>query len=230
MNNRGPRLSTKVITLREAQAFVEKHHRHHGSPVGHKLSIGVRIQGTDDLVGVAIVGRPVARLFDDGGDTLEVSRTCTDGTRNANSALYGAVWRICRELGARRVITYTQDGETGASLRAAGFTAVARRKAHPGWDRPNRRRGAGHPTNVSRILWLRGEPLPGCHETTDRSHETLRPSTCSQCGGDLSQPKTGRPRRTCSDSCRQRARRKRLLTEPAPPPVSEPPNALTLFA
>lgn len=74
MSNRGPRLSTKVITLREAQAFVEKHHRHHGSPVGHKLSIGVRIQGTDDLVGVAIVGRPVARLFDDGGDTLEVSR------------------------------------------------------------------------------------------------------------------------------------------------------------
>jgi hypothetical protein len=65
-------LTTKVITLREAQTFVATHHRHHGSPVGHKLSIGVRINGTDDLVGVAIVSRPVARLLDDGGDTLEV--------------------------------------------------------------------------------------------------------------------------------------------------------------
>lgn len=125
-----PRLSTKVITLREAQEFVDRHHRHHRRPVGHKLSIGVRVKGTDVLVGVAIVSRPVARLFDDGGDTLEVSRTCTDGTRNANSALYGAVWRVCRELGARRVITYTQDGETGASLRAAGFRPVARRRPH----------------------------------------------------------------------------------------------------
>ncbi len=209
LSNRGPRLSTKVITLREAQAFVDQHHRHHNSPVGHKLSIGVRIKGTDDLVGVAVVSRPVARLFDDGGDTLEVSRTCTDGTRNANSALYGAVWRISRELGARRIITYTQDGESGASLRAAGFIAVARRKAHLGWDRPSRRRGADHTTNVSRVLWLRGEPFPECHETPDESHETLRPRMCSQCGCDLPQPKTGRPRRTGSDTCRQRARRKR---------------------
>lgn len=209
MSNRGPRLSTKVITFREAQSFVERHHRHHRSPVGHKLSIGVRVTGTDDLVGVAIVSRPVARLFDDGGDTLEVSRTCTDGTRNANSALYGAVWRICRELGAKRIITYTQDGETGASLRAAGFTPVARRKAHSGWDRPNRRRRAAHPTTVDRILWLRGEPFAERHETVAESHETLRPTMCAQCGGAMTQPKTGRPRRTCSDTCRQRARRKR---------------------
>lgn len=85
MSDHRPRLSTKVITLREAQEFVDRHHRHHRRPVGHKLSIGVRVKGTDVLVGVAIVSRPVARLFDDGGDTLEVSRTCTDGTRNANS-------------------------------------------------------------------------------------------------------------------------------------------------
>lgn len=230
MSNRGPRLSTKVITLREAQTFVEQYHRHHGSPVGHKLSIGVRVKGTDDLVGVAIVSRPVARRFDDGGDTLEVSRTCTDGTRNANSALYGAVWRICRELGAKRIITYTQDGETGASLRAAGFAPVARRKAHPGWDRPSRRRSAEHPTNVGRILWLRGEPFPECHETADQSHETLRPTMCSQCGGELSQPKTGRPRRTCSDTCRQRARRKRQASEPETSRSDEKQGGLTLFA
>lgn len=230
VSSRGPRLSTKVITLREARAFVEQHHRHHGSPVGHKLSIGVRIKGTDDLVGVAIVSRPVARLFDDGGDTLEVSRTCTDGTRNANSALYGAVWRVCRELGAKRIITYTQDGETGSSLRAAGFTPVARRKAHPGWDRPSRRRGADHPTNVGRILWLRGEPFSNVTKLSKKVTKLFRPTMCSQCGGDLPQPKTGRPRRTCSDTCRQRARRKRRATEPEPTSVIEGQGDLTLFA
>lgn len=230
MTKHGPRLTTKVITLKEAQDFVDRHHRHHRRPIGHKLSIGVRIKGTEELVGVAIVSRPVARLLDDGGDTLEVSRTCTDGTRNANSALYGAVWRICRELGARRIITYTQDGEPGASLRAAGFTQVARRKPHPGWDRPGRKRGAGHPTNIGRVLWLRGEPFPERHETADESYETLRPRQCTQCGGEMPQPKTGRPRRTCSDTCRQRALRKRRATEQEPQRVTQEPSDLTLFA
>ncbi len=64
-------------------------------------------------------GRPVARAFDD-GLTLEVNRTCTDGTRNANSMLYGAVWRAARAMGYARCITYTQHDESGASLKAAG--------------------------------------------------------------------------------------------------------------
>ena len=230
LTERGPRLTTKVITLREAKAFVERHHRHHRSPVGHKLSIGVRIKGTDDLVGVAIVSRPVARRLDDGGDTLEVSRTCTDGTRNANSALYGAVWRICRELGARRIITYTQQGESGASLRAAGFVAVAHRKPNDGWDRQARARESTSPTNVWRTLWLRGEPLPICHETVAEDHETIRPAHCSQCHRALPQPKTGRPRRTCSDTCRQRARRKRRASQPEAVTVDEAPSGVTLFA
>lgn len=213
MGNKGPRLTTKVITLKEAKAFVDQYHRHHRQPVGHKLSIGVRVMGTEELVGVAIVSRPVARMFNDGGETLEVSRTCTDGTRNANSALYGAVFRVCRELGARRLITYTQDGETGASLRAAGFVAIAHRKGHDGWDRPSRPRENKSPTNIGRTLWLRGEPLGARHETTNEDHEMIRPSTCSQCHRELPHPRTGRPRRTCSDTCRQRAQRKRRNQE-----------------
>lgn len=68
------------VSLKEANAFVERNHRHHGPVVGHKFSIGC----TDGkkIVGVAIVGRPVARYLDD-GLTLEVNRLCTDGTRNA---------------------------------------------------------------------------------------------------------------------------------------------------
>lgn len=231
MGHKGPRLATKVITLKEAKEFVDRYHRHHRQPVGHKLSIGVRVTGTQDLVGVAIVSRPVARLFDDGGHTLEVSRTCTDGTRNANSALYGAVFRVCRELGARRLITYTQDGETGASLRAAGFVAVAHRKGHDGWDRPSRPRDMKKSqTNVGRTLWLRGEPIDTCHETLDEGHEIVRPLKCSQCHRELLQRRAGRPRRTCSDTCRQRALRKRRNHDAL---ASESParadDSLTLF-
>jgi hypothetical protein len=69
---------------------------------------------------VAIVGRPVARRMDD-GETVEINRVCTDGTRNACSLLLGAVRRAARALGYKRVITYTLPSEGGASLRAAGY-------------------------------------------------------------------------------------------------------------
>ena len=75
-------------------------------PTGHKFSVGVANED-DVLVGVAMVGRPVARHYDD-GLTLEVNRTCTDGTRNANSMLYGAAWKASSALGYKRLITYKQ--------------------------------------------------------------------------------------------------------------------------
>ena len=58
------------MTLKEANAFVEQNHRHHGPVVGHKFSIG--LSDGEKIVGVAIVGRPVARHLDDGW-TLEVT-------------------------------------------------------------------------------------------------------------------------------------------------------------
>ena len=60
-------------------------------------------------------------------ETAEVLRTCTDGTKNANSHLYGACWRIVREMGYRRLITYTQGDERGTSLVAAGWMKIAER-------------------------------------------------------------------------------------------------------
>jgi hypothetical protein len=102
-----------------------------------RLAIGLRAGST--LVGVATVGRPVARHLDDGA-TAEVTRVATDGTRNANSMLYAACWRAARAMGYERLVTYTQAGETGASLHAAGFVATAHLPPHRGWDRPARRR------------------------------------------------------------------------------------------
>lgn len=110
---------------------------------------------TDDegvLRGVAIVGRPVARHLDN-GQTLEVTRSCTDGAPNANSMLYGAAWRAAKALGYTRLITYTQTGESGASLRAAGWRVIAERPARPGWHAPSRPREEHGTERMPRTLW-----------------------------------------------------------------------------
>ena len=111
-------LELTPVTLKEANAFVALHHRHHRPVTGHKFSIGCSIMG--ELVGVAIVGRPVSRYLDD-GFTLEVNRLCTTGEKNACSFLYAAAWRAAQAMGYRKIITYTLASENGASLRAAGW-------------------------------------------------------------------------------------------------------------
>jgi hypothetical protein len=87
---------------------------------------------------VVIVGRPVARMLDNGW-TLEVNRCCTDGTRNACSLLYGAAWRAAKALGYRRLITYTLPEEGGASLRGAGWKDLGLRGGG-NWNVPSRPR------------------------------------------------------------------------------------------
>lgn len=53
--------------------------------------------------------------------------------------LYAASWRVARELGYKRLVTFILETETGVSLRAADFTEIG--KAGGGkWDRPSRRR------------------------------------------------------------------------------------------
>lgn len=139
------------VDLPTAQGFVADHHRHHRPPVGHKFSIGVA-NDDDVLAGVICVGRPVARSFDD-GLTLEVNRSATDGTSNANSMLYAAAWRAAKALGYRRLITYTQAGESGASLRAAGWRIVAELPPRRGWTTPSRPREDRGVDGIPRMLW-----------------------------------------------------------------------------
>ena len=112
-------------TLREARAFVSAYHRHHRAPQGGLWCVSAAVEELDALkiVGVAIVGRPVARCSADGW-TAEVIRVATDGTPNACSFLYGACWRAARALGYKRLITYTLASEPGTSLKAAGWLLV----------------------------------------------------------------------------------------------------------
>ncbi len=142
------RLQIVPVDLDEANAFVRQHHRHHQPVPGAKFCLGVSASG--EIVGVAIVGRPIARMLDDGW-TLEVNRTCTDGTRNANSALYGACRRVAFGLGYRRLITYTLPSESGASLRAADWKLIGA-AGGGSWDRAARPRVDKHPTQV-KLRW-----------------------------------------------------------------------------
>ena len=138
------------INLDEANAFVAVHHRHHKPVPGAKFAVAASVG--ERVVGVAIVGRPVARMTDDGW-TLEVNRCCTDGTRNACSFLYGAAWKAAKALGYRRLITYTLPEEGGASLRGAGWSLIGMRGGG-NWNVPSRPRvDTAHALQGQKLLW-----------------------------------------------------------------------------
>jgi hypothetical protein len=108
------------VTLKQANAFVALLHRHCEPVQGYKFAIGCA-KG-EVMVGVAIVGRVVSReLQEQSPLAAEITRNCTDGTRNACSMLYGAARRAARAMGHAPVYTYSLPQEGGASLRAAGF-------------------------------------------------------------------------------------------------------------
>jgi len=138
------------IKQKDAKAFVKAHHRHHKPPVGSIFQIACAVE--DKIVGVIIAGRPVARMLDDGW-TVEVTRCCTNGYKNACSMLYAAAWRAARALGYKKAITYILESETGTSVKAAGWKCIG--KCGGGkWNRKNRPRLDEHPTE-SKLLFER---------------------------------------------------------------------------
>ncbi len=134
-------LSVIPLDFETAANFVRAHHRHHTPPQGHKFSLGA--VANSELVGVAIVGRPVARRRDD-GQTLEVTRLCTTGHKNACSFLYGAACRAAFALGYRRIGTYILKREAGTSLVAAGWKLIGETPGKS-WSVPSRLRSDKHP-------------------------------------------------------------------------------------
>lgn len=131
-------MEIRPITFRQASEYINTHHRHHRATVGHKFSVG--LYDKNKLVGVAVCGRPVSRYLDD-GTVCEINRCCTDGTRNACSMLYGACCRIAKEMGYKKIITYTLMSELGTSLKASGFKLDAENAGGKMWT--GHRRGTG---------------------------------------------------------------------------------------
>jgi hypothetical protein len=137
------------LHLREANAFVAKHHRHSLPTVGRKWAIGAAVDGK--LVGVAIAGRPVCRRLDD-GKTLEILRVATDGTPNACSFPYARCARIARLMGYQRVLTYSLAEESGASLKAVGAKIVGQVQPQE-WNVPRRPRKSQAVYGKAKLKW-----------------------------------------------------------------------------
>lgn len=141
------------ITFAAACDFVASTHRRLLPSTSWRFGIAVR-EG-ERLCGVAMCGRPTNRHSDD-GLTLEVNRLATDGTPNAASKLLGAVTRIGREMGYARILTYTVEGESGASLRAAGWKATAQTGIRPSgttWARKDRNPGTPEGRAAPKTRW-----------------------------------------------------------------------------
>lgn len=136
-------IELRPITRDEAHRFVREHHRHHGAPVGELWRHAVH-DDAGQIVGVATVGRPVARALDD-GLTVEITRLCTDGEPNACSMLYAAARRAADAKGYRRGLTYILASEHGASVRAAGYRHLWTVDGRS-WSCPSRPRTDKHPT------------------------------------------------------------------------------------
>lgn len=139
----------------EAFEFIKKHHRHHRKPVGTVFQIACAAEyeacsvktrkeiKVYEIIGVATAGRPNGRFSQD-GFTLEVTRLCTDGTRNACSMLYAACWRTARAMGYLKLYTYILNSEPGTSLYAAGARLIGERGGGS-WSVPSRPRVDKHP-------------------------------------------------------------------------------------
>ena len=143
------KLTICPVTLQDARKWVDKYHRHHRAPQGGVFAIGVAVD--KEVVGVAIVGRPVARGLHDGW-TAEVTRVAViEGHKNANSMLYSACWRAVRAMGYRKIVTYTLKSEPGTSLKAAGWEVIAQVRAKS-WHTPSRPRMDKHSID-KRLRW-----------------------------------------------------------------------------
>jgi len=149
------RLEAVPITLQEASAYIDQHHRHNAGPKFHKFSVCLRVSGEPEPVGVAVASIPKARHQMD-GETLEINRCCTD-PRYADvcSNLYARAIRIGRELGYRRFLTYTLPGESGSSLRAVGFQPDGVTKpSAKGWNSLSRPRDISRYPTGEKVRWV----------------------------------------------------------------------------
>jgi len=138
------RLKTKPITIKEANFFVENHHRHHRPTTRNsgKWALSVIDTITDKIVGVAITGNPVSATYMD-GLTLEITRLCVletapKGTSSFLISKCSSIWRL---MGGEKILTYTLSHESGASLKGAGWAKVGEVSPHNNWKNKSKMDG-----------------------------------------------------------------------------------------
>ncbi len=148
------------LKIREANDFVEKWHRHSSrtNNDGGKYAIGLEQDG--DLVGVAIVGRPTARLLQLPG-AAELTRLCLSpaAPKGAGSKLYARAKRIWQLMGGTTIHTYTLKRESGASMHGAGLREPSAEVAQQQWTRPSRKRNEREIYEEPKVRWTEQLPL-----------------------------------------------------------------------
>ena len=152
------------IELRDAQAYINKYHRHHQA--AHRDKFRIAASDGNEILVVIQVGRPVSRVLDD-GRTLEVLRLCTNGDKNVCSFLYSRASRIAKEMGYSKIITYILETEKGTSLKASGWKLEADGVGGSDWNVPSRPREVEaiqmslfeekpkYPINVKKQRWTK---------------------------------------------------------------------------
>lgn len=152
------------MELKDAQAYINRYHRHHQAAHRDKFRIAASEDGR--ILGVIQVGRPVSRVLDD-GQTLEVLRLCSNGDRNVCSFLYSRAARIAKEMGYSKIITYILENESGLSLKASGWICEAENAGGTDWNVPSRPREVvatqmslfeekpKYPINVKKQRWAK---------------------------------------------------------------------------
>lgn len=110
------------ITFRAAQIFIQQNHSYLPRPRTHLFSVSVT--NKTGIVAVAIVGRPVSASQCD-GLTCEITRLATvPGHRNVASMAIGAAWRVAKNLGYNRMISYVKADLNGESYIAANMKYI----------------------------------------------------------------------------------------------------------
>ena len=150
------------VTFSAARAFVARHHGHCAPPVTWRWCHGVA--NGSQLVGVALTGNPVAPAYMHRG-IAEVNRLCVRRDVapmlcwNAASMLLAEACRVAERHGFKHIVTYTRAGESGVSLRAAGWVCEGRAGGRS-WISPKRprRNASGW---IPKLRWSRAlRPRP----------------------------------------------------------------------
>lgn len=140
----------RPITMREANAFIQDHHRHSKPVRGCKFVLG--LEKERQLIGVGVVGRPVSRMADD-GLSAEITRVCIkEGNPTACSKMYARLTRLCYLMGFKRVFTYTLQKESQSSMKALGAVLIGEVEAKE-WTRKSRPRDSQPVYQEPKLKW-----------------------------------------------------------------------------
>ena len=134
-----------ALWWRRICSWIKEHHRHHAPPQGWRYGFVASRGGA--VVGVAVIGRPVARAL----SGAEVTRLCTWGSSRARYGAASALLRAAADA-EPEIVTYTLAIEGGASLRAAGWVEEARLRPRR-WSCPSRPRAPAKHETYAKVRW-----------------------------------------------------------------------------